>query len=287
MENNIQSNIEDRVNQRIKDGIQYDFDKFFSSGWSIFKQVFLQVLGGILILSVPLIIISLILGPLLSGPSDLNPYDFKPGNDIDLKELFLKIQQQNSSPMYYLRQSILSFLAILISAPLQAGFLKLCREAEKDGPSFGDLFIYYKNEYTGRIVLAGLITTTLGTVTGLVFNFVPFFGPIINLLLTITFYLLFVFVVPLIIFGNASLGQAFQLSIKLTLNKFLAVLGLTLLFGILSISGLIVCCIGVLLTVAFMPVCNYLLYRFAVGFPEDDAEKDEEPHWQDQPPTDN
>jgi hypothetical protein len=294
MEDFTQESISERVSRRLAAGVDFEFDSFFKNGWNIFKQVFWQVLVGAIIIAIPLVIVSAILGPLLAGPNDYNPYDIQPGDQVDFFEIMRKAQEQNNTPMNFLKQSIITLISVLVSAPLQAGFIKLCRQADKDGPYFGDMFIYYKNEYTGRIIGAGLITAFMSTLTGFLLNYIPVYGALINLSFSMVYYLLFVFVTPLIIFGNAGLLEAFKLSTVIVFRKFFPVLGFILLYWLLAMSGLVLCCIGVILTFAFVPVCNYLLYKYAVGFPEDELDDENNantnmdggtPHWLDQPPS--
>jgi hypothetical protein len=292
MEEFTQENITERVNRKLTEGVEFEFDSFYKGGWNIFKQVFWQVLVGIIIVAIPLIVVVFMLMPLLVAPSDMNTYNIQSGDKLDFLEIIRKTQQQNQSPRYYLQQIVMSIISILISAPLQAGFLKLCREADKEGSYFGDLFIYYKNEYTGRIIAAGLITTLIGTLTGFLFNLIPGYGPFINMFFSLAFYLLFIFITPLIIFGNASITEAFGLSIKLVLRNFFPVVGFIILYWLLSMTGIIVCCIGIVLTIAFVPIGNYLAYKYAVGFPEDEQDDENHtqadggtPHWLDQPPS--
>ena len=98
-------------------------------------------------------------------------------------------------------------------------------------------------------------------------------------------YILTAFVQPLIIFGNAELGNSFSLSFKIAGKAFLPILGYSLLFGIIACAGIVVCCIGVFFTAAFIPVANYLFYKYAIGFPEDEVATEDQTNWQQQPPT--
>lgn len=285
-EEQVPYNVEERLNAKIKEGYSYNFDVFFKEGWVIFKQIFWMVTLSIVILSIPVIIINFVLAPLLTGP-EVRP-QFKPGDTpsfSDMMELIRETQRQVSFSQRLI-QVALNFVMILIFAPLQAGFINISREADKDGAAFNEVFTHYKSPLTGKIVVAGLITTGISSVLSLGLSYMPIAGSFINILLSILFYYLFIYVVPFILFGNVGVSKAFSLSIKLFFHKPWPVIGFTILYGLLSLTGMVACCIGVIFTIAFMPVCNYLLYKHSVGFPEDELENtQDEGHWQDQPPT--
>jgi len=275
-------NITERVNQKISEGYSYDFDTFFKDGWRIFKQNFWMVAVGLCIMIIPIILISFVLTPVLG--IEQNQPDIRPGAGFSEIMEAVREAQDKITVADRLKQSLLNFLYILLLAPIQAGFIGVSRKADKGEASFGDVFQYYRHSTSGRIVIAGLITTFLNVACNFAFGFLPGAGTFLALITSMVFYYLFLFVYPLIIFGNASLGEAFSLSFKLFFKKPLPIIGLTILFALIACSGIIVCCIGIVLTVAFAPICNYLLYKYSVGFPEDDREQEAQAHWQDVPP---
>jgi hypothetical protein len=273
-------NIEQRIDERIQNGIKFDFDSFFNNGWNLFKKVFLMIAGAIFIMAVPVMIVYVIMMPFLMGISSFDQY-----MDI-VKDNPYYMQQLQRSPMYLLKQSLMTMIFALISAPINAGMVKLCRDADKgEDLRFGTIFSYYKAPYFGKLLVTVLITAFITSACSFAFSFIPILGTFLNLGAVLVVYVMFAYVQPLIIFANADLGKAFSMSFKLAGKTFLSVLGFSLLFGLLCGVGIIGCCIGIFFTAAFIPVCHYLIYKYGVGFPEDELTQDETPHWQQQPPS--
>ena len=191
----MEDNFEQRIHDRINAGIKIDFGSIFSNGWEIFKQMFWQVMVGTIILAIPLWIVSSIISKIFPIPLELNAEELgiRPGDtNIDFmnlyKNMFVKLSEMLSSPLYHLQQLIISLITILISAPMQAGFIDNCRESDTGRSFFGNVFSYYKNEYTSRIIGAGIITTVLTSITGFLLSFIPMAGMFINVFCSILFY---------------------------------------------------------------------------------------------------
>ncbi len=287
----IEQTLEQKVEARIQAGIKIDFGLIFSDGWRIFKQIFWMVMIATIMIAVINWILSTVISLALPTPMDFDPSMFKNVNDPDeimdmYKEIFKQVVKVQSSPIAQIRTIIISSITVLIMAPLQAGYMRNCREADKNKASFGDLFSYYKNEFTGRLVGTGLILTLASGLITFLVSFIPGAGIFISLILTLLSYLLFIYATPLIIFENATIKQALLLSMKLALNRIFPIIGFMLLCYILSLSGFILCCVGVFLTMAYLPIGNYLLYKCSMGFEDDELEQQPEAgHWQQQPPT--
>lgn len=278
----MENNIEQRVQDKIAKGITYNFDTFMADGWRIFKKTALPIAGVSFLLAIPVIIIYAILAPFLFGIESFEQY-----MNIAKHDPFF-MQRMMRSPVFLFKQIALGIVLAVAFAPINAGLLKMCREADKTGEvNFGSAFAYYKAPYFGKLIVVTLLMTVISNLSQFVFGFIPILGPLLNLAVTLGMYVFIAYVQPLIIFGNADLGKAFSLSFALSSKKFAAVLGFSLLFVLLFMLGLIACCIGILFTIAFIPTCNYLLYKHAVGFPEDDEDAAVQPgNWQqDQPPT--
>lgn len=274
-------NIELRIEERIQNGkIKFEFDSFFSTGWNIFKKVTLMIAGAIFIMAIPILVVYAVMMPFLMGISSFDQY-----MDI-VKDNPYYMQQLQRSPIYLLKQSLMQIVIALITAPINAGMVKLCRDADKEQElRFGTIFSYYKAPYFGKLLATVLITTLITSGFSFAFSFIPVLGSLLNIGVVLVVYVMFAYVQPLIIFSNADLGKAFSLSFRLASKTFWPVLGFSMLFGLLCCLGILACCIGVIFTAAFIPVCHYLIYKHGVGFPEDEAAADETPHWQEQPPT--
>src|SRR5687767_6650031 len=149
--------IDIRIEKRIQQGkIKFEFDSFFSSGWNIFKKVTLMIAGAIFIMAIPILIVYVIMMPFLLGITSFNAYmDIIQDNPYYMQEL-------QRSPMYLLKQSLMQVIVALITAPINAGMVKLCRDADKDQElRFGTIFSYYKAPYFGKLLVTVLITTLI------------------------------------------------------------------------------------------------------------------------------
>lgn len=281
-------NIVDRVNQRLRDGFKVSFENFFDRSWRLFKLTWWQMLIGYIIIRAVTEIVSRVLTPLFMPEIQYDPKDFVNGSSIDWMAIIGFVTKLQSSPMLHLAVLVSSVIAVLVSAPLQAGFLHMCREADTDdGADIGSLFLYFKGPFAGRIIFAGLITVLASSLLSYLFSYIPLVGPVIGMVLHLLMFFLFMFVTPLIIFGNAGLKDAFVLSSRLFLSKIFPIIGFMFLSYLLSLCGLIGCCIGIIVTVGFLWIGVYLVYKDAVGFPEDeiaDKEQSDSGHWQQQPP---
>lgn len=277
MEN--QPTIHERIDLKISQGFQRSFENFFDQVWTVFKKVTLPTAGAIILMAIPAMIIYTIMMPFLLGIHSFSQY-----MEI-VQEDPMYFQEMQKSPVFLLKQSLFGLIVGIIFAPINAGFLKLCRDSDKTGETrFGTIFSFYKGKYLGPLMLVMVILTLVQNGLNIALSFIPIAGSFIYLILLVLMYVMIVYVQPLIIFADASIGDAFSLSFKLAGKTFLPVLGYGLLFGLLTGLGVLACCIGVLFTAAFMPAFNYVLYKQTVGFPEDDAELENTAHWQDQPP---
>lgn len=114
--------------------------------------------------------------------------------------------------MYLLKQGLLGIVLAVAFAPINAGMLKMCREADKTGKvNFSSAFSYYKAPYYGKLLVAVLVMTVVSNILSVVFGYIPILGSFMSLGLNMCMYVLIAFVQPLIIFGNADIGKAFSL----------------------------------------------------------------------------
>jgi hypothetical protein len=132
-------------------------------------------------------------------------------------------------------------LATLLSAPiytvLMAGlfkyFLKLIRGAPA---SVGDAFSGFGPDL-GQLVLLGLVQSLLVDI-GFAFCFLP------GIYLAVCWY----FAVPLVIDRRLGFWAAMELSRKMVSKHWFIALGLMLVVGLVAVSGIIACCIGIFAT---------------------------------------
>lgn len=274
------NDIELRVKDRLAKDLDFNFDRFFADAWKIFKKVTLIVAGITVILAICMIVVYSIILFFMLGPAFIDQLRYA----IRYKSFHGRYMFMQT-PLFLIIQNLVGIIFAALLAPINAGILKICRDADKTGVvNFGTVFTYYKGPFLLKIMIAAIIIAAISNSLNFLFNFIPIIGPLMYWGVALCIYIFMVFVQPLIIFGNAELGKSFSLSIKITGKAFLPILGYSFLFWLISAAGAVACCIGVFFTVAFVPVSIYLLYKYTIGFPEDEVAVEEQPHWQNQPP---
>lgn len=150
----------------------------------------------------------------------------------------------------------LSSLVGLLAAPLFVGVIYIANEynnAEKI--KFSDLFIGYRQN-TLNIILYSLISNIILVIAAML-CIVPVF-------LVMPFLLLGY---PILLFENATFSEALSKSFAIAKANYGVLLGTALLGMLISISGIILCGIGIFLTVLFYMVVTYSAYCAFVGKP--------------------
>ncbi len=260
--------------------VDLNFDRYFADGWRIFKQVTYMIAGVTFLLAIPIVIVYFLMFFSMLGITSFEQY-----LDIAKHDPYY-FQRISRAPRYLVTQSIFVLAISLVSAPITAGLIKMCRDVDKDGStSFGAAFYYFKGRYFMKVVVITLIMSFAQQAANLAFGFIPVLGSFMYLGAAVLMYILFAFSITLVIFADASISQAISLSFKLASKNFWAILAYSLLFGLLAGAGIIACCIGIFFSIAFVYVNQYLLYKYVVGFPEDEAAIEEPGSWQQQPPT--
>ncbi len=124
----------------------------------------------------------------------------------------------------------------VLMAGLYKYFLKLIRA---ESPTLGDAFAGFGPSF-GQLVLLGLIEGTV-VLIGFVLCFIP------GLYLSIAWF----FAMPLVIDKRMDCWSALELSRKTVNKHWFVVFGFLIVYGLLSMSGILACCLGMLVT---MPI---------------------------------
>ncbi|MCX8522769.1 beta-carotene 15,15'-monooxygenase [Chryseobacterium formosus] len=148
-----------------------------------------------------------------------------------------------------------SFLGILMS-PLYVGLIYITNKFNtKEQIDFSDLFIGYRQNL-GNILLYSLITTII-----LWISFAMCFIPVIFV------YPLFFLGYPILLFENATAMDALSKTYNLVKENYSVFLGTAILGGLISLSGIVLCCVGIVFTACFMEVAMYSAYCAYLGRP--------------------
>lgn len=150
----------------------------------------------------------------------------------------------------------LSGLLGLLLAPLYVGVIYIANKYNYKQPiSASDLFIGYRQNLV-NIVIYSLISSIILTI-GFALCFLPGF-------LVMPFLLLGY---PILLFENASFGEALSKSYNIAKENYGTFLGIALLSMAISIAGIVLCGVGLIATMPFFIVAMYSTYYAFVGKP--------------------
>lgn len=158
----------------------------------------------------------------------------------------------------FISQSSISFITGLLLFPLYAGFIYMVHKANSQQElSFSDLFIGYRQN-TAQIILYGFISQILISI-GLVLCVIP------GILLAATLFI----GLPIVFFENKTAIQALQKSFEIGKENLGTLLGITIVAYLIGISGVLLCCIGLLASIPFIYAAMYSAYCAYVGTPSE------------------
>lgn len=152
--------------------------------------------------------------------------------------------------------SSVSFFVGLLLAPIFVGLIYIANKSNfKQTITVSDLFFAYKQNFL-NIVIYALITQILLTIA--------FMMCIIPGILVLPFFLLGY---PIIMFENLGAIEALKKSFSIAQENYGTLLLTALLAGLISIAGLVLCCVGVYLTIPFFYIAMYSTYCAYLGAP--------------------
>lgn len=145
----------------------------------------------------------------------------------------------------------------LLLAPLFVGLLYIFNQYNTKNPlKAADLFIGYKQNFLNILLYALITQVVLGISTLMCFFPVLFVAPF------------FMLGYPILLFENASFSEALNKSFHIAKENYSTFLGASLLAMLISISGVILCGIGIMLTLYFYLAVMYSLYVAYLGKPK-------------------
>ena len=150
----------------------------------------------------------------------------------------------------------LSGLLSLVLAPLYVGLIYMANKYNFNQPlQVSDLFIGYKQNFL-NIVLYSLVSSVL---MGIAFMMCVIPG-----FLVLPFFLLGY---PILLFENASVGEALGKSFKIAKENYGVLLGASVLGLLISLAGVVLCGIGIIVTALFYFAVMYSAYCAFCGTP--------------------
>ena len=150
----------------------------------------------------------------------------------------------------------LSGLLSLVLAPLFVGLIYMANKCNFNQPlQVSDLFIGYKQNFL-NIVLYSLVSSVVMGIAFMMCVIPGFF--------VLPFFLLGY---PILLFENASFGEALSKSFKIAKENYGIFLGASVLGLLISLAGVVLCGIGIIATALFYFAVMYSAYCAFCGAP--------------------
>lgn len=257
------NNIESKINESLNKGFEFKVGDLFNKAWNIFSGIAGYAILALVVYYIISSIINLLLG-LIFPMTVLNYQDLIEGFESGDSEYITEILTEYSEAS----NPISSIISTLVSFALYPIFYSIYTMAYKFDNNmkveFSDIFIHYKDGKFGKL---------FGT--SIIIGIVSFLGVLLCVIPGIIIGIMWMLAIPLVIFSDASVGEALKYSRKLAFKSFGSFfLFFLALLGVLLI-GLLLCCIGLIAAVPFVYVFVYVLYKEVVGFPNDKSEIEE------------
>lgn len=251
-------------------GFDLEIGDLTKTGWQIWKKVTLSILCAMLLVGIPVSVIYIVAFPFATGMS-LDELSRAFSDTYTMQQM----QLAQLTWQYRLIMLGVTFFVTILTAPISAGLLKMCYDADSaERINFGVIFKYYSGKYFGKLIVVSLLAFFLTQVPSTLLQAVPVVGPILGAVISLLIHTFIALAVPLIIFNDASPSEAIKGSFSIISKNFFLVLGFNIVGALLGISGFLACCIGFLLSFSYFYITNYLLYKQIIGFESKENENE-------------
>ena len=219
---------------------------------SIISHAF-EMYKGVFLYAFVTMIIYIIADFVIQSITGLNFYsNYSSFRDFDEDSYRSILVNRPGASLYY---SFSGLLSILLS-PLYVGLIYITNKFNtKNAIEFSDLFIGYRQNL-GNILLYSLITNIILWVS-LAMCVIPAFFV----------YPLFLLGYPILLFENANAMDALSKTYNIAKDNYSVFLGTAFLGILISASGIILCCVGIIFTAPFIYVAMYSIYCAHLGKP--------------------
>ena len=158
--------------------------------------------------------------------------------------------------------SFIPLASLVLSPPLTAGYYLVSNQISRgEAVRFNDFFKGF--DYIGQLIVVSLIGGLL-TIVGLIFLVIP------GIYLAVGY----TFANQLVLFEKMEFWDALEGSRKVVTNNWLVIFAFVLVAGLLAASGLIIFCVGVLVTIPIAACASYAafedVFELNIDKPKDD-----------------
>lgn len=150
-----------------------------------------------------------------------------------------------------------NFLVSLLLAPIFVSLIYVANKSNfKQQITVSDIFFAYRQNFI-NVVIYALISQIILTISFVV-CILPFF-------FVLPFFMLGY---PILLFEKASAFDALKKSFNIAQENYGTILITALLAGVISIAGIVLCCVGIYLTIPFFYIAMYSAYCAYCGAPK-------------------
>ena len=254
------------IQQRIKNAKDLDFGTLFSQSVELFKKTWVQGLVSLLlniVLAIPIVLVVYI-PALIFGFADA----YMNANSYDAYGTYAQSSQPQLSAIATVMGIVLYlFFLVAMSAigvGIRAGFYRICKLKDLDQMGREDYFYFFKKPYLGKTIQIGLVYAGISIVAAMLCVV-----PIIYAIVPLSYMFLIYAFHP-----DKSVSEIVKLSFDLGNRKWLLTFGLLFVSGILAgIVGMLMCFVGIYITMSFTFLPTYLIYKEVIGFEDDEIDQ--------------
>ena len=227
------------INTLIQEGYSTDTSSYLGRGWELLQQN----MGGFIGFVVVVFLINVAIGGFAEA-ANLNSVEGEPPSALS---------------------STLSFINSIIAIPLNAGFYVVALKLTKHRPTiFSDFFrgfnyflpLFLASLVIGIFTVVGILLCISPGITYLVTTGVSAIGIILlilGILLALVFAIVlavtYLFTFPLIIERKMAFWEAMETSRKVVGKRWFSFLGLWILLALINFAGMLLCFLGLIITV--------------------------------------
>lgn len=235
---------------RIENAKPLDFGEILSKSFELFKKVWVQALiTGLVSILIAIPFILVIYLPFI-------PYYVAAiadgGNPEFMEDLpvFMLIG-------WILLMLVISFVLQTFVLSINGHFMHVCKNADLEGRSEGPGYFYLVKKHFTKLLLLSLATLGIALLAVLLC-----YLPLFYVLVPIQLFL------PMIVFNEElSVSDVIKLSFKLGNKFWFVIFGLMFVSGIIaSLTGLLLCGIGMIVTSFYQYIVTYYIYKDSIGF---------------------
>ena len=251
------------IQRRIQNAKDLDFGTIFSESIELFKKTWVNGLVIFLlnmVLAIPVMMIVYI--PLLMlGLTDAYTSSY---DSYDSYGSYNSYSQPELGPIAVISMFVLYIFAIatmsVIGLGLKAGFYRICKLRDLDQMGKEDYFYFFKKPYLGKTITLGLAYVGITFIAAMLC-----FLPLIYAMVPLTYMFIVYAFNP-----DKSVSDIIKLSFDLGNRKWLLTFGLMIVSGFLAgIVGMLMCFVGIYVTMSFTFLPPYIIYRDVVGFDDE------------------